>query len=122
MLAAACLLALVAPCAAPPTLPLGAIARFHAGPGLVGVAFSPNGKVLALVTPGDRRFRLASLTQDRPDRVLVNLASGYGHRLVYTEDSRLVALSNAADRSVAIYDVAAGSLVRRLMPTDDERS
>src|SRR5262249_53904150 len=81
-------------------------------------AASPDGKLLAVVTPSDRRFRLVSLTQDRPARVLMNLSRGYEHRLAFSGDGRFVALSNASDRSVTIFDPAKAEQVRRLMPAD----
>jgi dipeptidyl aminopeptidase/acylaminoacyl peptidase len=81
-------------------------------------AASPDGKTLAVVTPIDRRFRLAHLTEDSADRILLNLSSGYGHRVVFSADGRLVALGNAADRSVTVFAVASGEQVRRLMPLD----
>jgi hypothetical protein len=97
------------------TTPRGKFSPDHAQ------AVSADGKALALVTPADRRFRLVALTEERPDRVLMNLSSGYGHRLAFSGDGRFVALSNAGDRSVIVFEVATGAQVRRVAPTDGER-
>lgn len=85
-------------------------------------ATSPDGRLLARVGAGDRRLRLVSLTADAPERPLANLASAYGHRLTFSDDGRLVALANAADRSVTVFDAATAAQVRRLLPGEGERA